>query len=918
MTNRRNTYRMKYEEHTTLSNNYKERINNQKYSKFMFWRTKIKHSNSGMVVKKFPIIKFSIIVVFIVVSILAISSISLKTNKFIGDIFQEIGYIFDAQTDDPTKFPGESLIQVSWELLLKTMEYTVIGTAIGFFLSLPTALLSARNINKIKWLNKIARLFMLVIRSFPPLIFAFFFSLGFSPALAATLTLTLFTWGTLNKLFYEEIESVNMESYNSMLSTGASPFMAFKETIFKEISSKFLSLILYQFELNLRFSTILGVIGIISIGTLVNDYGTTGQWWFLGVPLAFIVGSVILLEAISSLMRIFVFEKNRKPYSVEELHVANAKKKYLVRKIIAKYQKQLNKATITNEINNINNQKEKELNALETRFLPVNLNEIIENEKKKEDKRFKKVIEKISRVEKKVEAKKTHKAIIKLKQIKFEAYEEHKRNLKIINSYAEASIDSNYVYETKPKSWIFTYSSIVILIGILVASLVMMVPEFQVFNISNMNDGFSGLFSPDTETLFGNKPMSAFPLLSKTLAQTLFATLLGGIMAIIIGALASRRVLGKYASLPFQALIILIRSLPAFLVALMLIPLMNDPMGAGVFALSIHSVGMLGKLVREQFNAMNNNVIVSLRSSGMNSWEVFKLGMVPQVAPNILSVLIYRFEINLKSTIALGAIGASDYGQALTTSFNNNSYNIVGALVWSLIILVVIVEMVSNTMRSYIISGVAPLWYVKATRYINRRLAFKRASYLKAIGYKIQKNSDIEINGYYLLEKEAVKNIKMIKMMNETDAINKIFIKEDEFNKLYINQLINKIYSKDEWKQITKKHKEEIKKLKLQYKEELKGYKDLDKSSEMKKLIHESNQKFHEFNKDYKQAIANTKSKLHKAKHEIKKQLHIARSEHRQDKVDKAKLELRAFKKSKRITLGMIKNKPVGEIAFSY
>lgn len=918
MGKRRNTYRMQYENHTTLSNSFKDRINDQKYSRFMFWKTKIKHSKNGMVVKKFPIFKFLMIVTFITLTILAISSISLKTNKFFGDIFKNIGNIFDSYTEDPTKFTNESLIDVSWQLLIKTIEYTIIGTAIGFALSLPTALLSARNINNIKWLNKLVRIIMLIIRSFPPLIFAFFFALGFSPAFAATLTLSLFTWGALNKLFYEEIEAVNMEAYNSMLSTGASSFMAFRETIFKEVSSKFLSLILYQFELNLRFSTILGVIGIISIGTLVNDYGSTGQWWFLGVPLAFIVGSVILLEGISSLMRIFVFERDRKPYSIDELEITNSKKQHLVNKIINKYQKKVNLAKTKEEIIELNRRKQAELNELKVRYIPANLKEIIAKQKEQEETRFKSALEKISAVEKKVKNKNSEKAIIKIKQLKFEAYEEHKRNLKIISSYAEASVETNYVYDTKPKSWIFTLSAIVILVGTLIASLVVMVPQFHVVNAANMNSGFAGLFTPDLKTMFGSGKMDAFPLLIKTLAQTLFATLLGGIFAIIVGALASRRVLGKYVSLPFQVLIILIRSLPAFLVALMLIPLMEDPMGAGVVALSIHSIGMLGKLVREQFNAMNDDVIVSLRSSGMNSWEVFKTGMVPQVAPNIISVLIYRFEINLKSTIALGAIGASGYGQALTTSFNNNSYHIVGGLIWPLIFLVVVIEMVSNIIRSYAVSGLAPTWYIKSVKYINKRLAFKRASYLKEIGYKVEKISDVEINGYYLLEKEAVKNIKMIKMMNDTETIKQIFDKEDKFNKIYIDQLINKTHSKDEWKQIQKNHKQEIKQLRTKYKEEFKRYKDVSKSSEMKKLLHESNVKFHEFDKKYKNEILATKNNLNNSKQKIKAKLHLAKTEKRNDMVELAKAELKAFSKAKRITLNQIRNKPVGEIVNNY
>ena len=81
---------------------------------------------------------------------------------------------------------------------------------------------------------------------------------------------------------------------------------------------------------------------------------------------------------------------------------------------------------------------------------------------------------------------------------------------------------------------------------------------------------------------------------------------------------------------------------------------------SGVLALGIHSVGMLGKLFVEDIERLDFTSVEALKASGANKTKTLIFAVIPQILPSFLSLVLYRFELNLRSASILGLIGAEE------------------------------------------------------------------------------------------------------------------------------------------------------------------------------------------------------------------------------------------------------------------
>ncbi|MBO8804842.1 ABC transporter permease subunit, partial [Staphylococcus aureus] len=81
--------------------------------------------------------------------------------------------------------------------------------------------------------------------------------------------------------------------------------------------------------------------------------------------------------------------------------------------------------------------------------------------------------------------------------------------------------------------------------------------------------------------------------------------------------------------------------------------------------LGIHSVGMLGKLFVEDIESLDFSAVESLKASGANKMKTLMFAVIPQILPSFISLILYRFELNLRSASILGLIGAGGIGTPL-------------------------------------------------------------------------------------------------------------------------------------------------------------------------------------------------------------------------------------------------------------
>lgn len=189
--------------------------------------------------------------------------------------------------------------------MLETIQMSFLGTLIGSLLALPAAYLASQNLTKNKWVVNGVRTTLAVLRTLPILIYAVFFKLiFFLGALPGTIAIAIFTFSIVSKMLYERIETLDMQAYHAIESTGSTKLKAFLSALMPEVRPIFYSLSLYAFEINIRYAAILGYVGAGGIGFILdNAMKNISNNDRTLVILIFIFVTVVIIENTSRLLR---------------------------------------------------------------------------------------------------------------------------------------------------------------------------------------------------------------------------------------------------------------------------------------------------------------------------------------------------------------------------------------------------------------------------------------------------------------------------------------------------------------------------------------------------------------------------------------------------------------------------------------
>ncbi|MFV0556658.1 MAG: phosphonate ABC transporter, permease protein PhnE [Lactovum sp.] len=214
-----------------------------------------------------------------------------------------------------------------------------------------------------------------------------------------------------------------------------------------------------------------------------------------------------------------------------------------------------------------------------------------------------------------------------------------------------------------------------------------------------------GILHPNTEILFSLKDVGIAWLIVETLAIAFLGTILGSIVSLPLAFLASKNIVPKWLTHLVMCGIIMIRTIPVFILGLMWIRVTGPGAFCGVMTMTISSIGMVSKLFIEFIEDIDNGVIEFLDSSGATKYQKVVYGIIPQLSSNFISTAIYRFEINIKNAAVLGLVGAGGIGYPLISAIQNNRWSDAGAYLFGLVILVILVEIFSTKIRKKLAYG---------------------------------------------------------------------------------------------------------------------------------------------------------------------------------------------------------------------
>ncbi|PKK96744.1 MAG: phosphonate ABC transporter, permease protein PhnE [Tenericutes bacterium HGW-Tenericutes-3] len=217
-----------------------------------------------------------------------------------------------------------------------------------------------------------------------------------------------------------------------------------------------------------------------------------------------------------------------------------------------------------------------------------------------------------------------------------------------------------------------------------------------------------GFINPDWDYFFGKGEIWDFAdgiVLASivTIAIAFIGTALSLFLAIPMGFISARNITGKGASKAGDVILVFIRTFPEIVLALVLLRVFGYNALTGVITIAIHSVGMLGKLFAESIENIDKGVLEALDAVGANWWQKIRYGVFPQVLPDFISITLYRFDINLRSSTVLGYILSIGLGLKLAFASNGPDWSKVGSVMIAIIVLISIIDYISGKIRAKLI-----------------------------------------------------------------------------------------------------------------------------------------------------------------------------------------------------------------------
>ena len=194
--------------------------------------------------------------------------------------------------------------------------------------------------------------------------------------------------------------------------------------------------------------------------------------------------------------------------------------------------------------------------------------------------------------------------------------------------------------------------------------------------------------------------------------QLLFDTLLIAVMASLFGAIggfllcfpASRNLAGNVCIYFFcRRLAEIARTVPEIVYALIFVVAFGIGPFAGFLALTLHTIGAMGKLYAEANENIDERQLEGVRAAGGNWFEVVRFAVLPQVLPNFTTYTLWRLELNIRSAAIVGFVGAGGIGQELYHAISFNYYEDVSAIVLMVVATIMIIDLICEKVRHHLI-----------------------------------------------------------------------------------------------------------------------------------------------------------------------------------------------------------------------
>ncbi|HSU64691.1 MAG TPA: phosphonate ABC transporter, permease protein PhnE [Burkholderiales bacterium] len=181
----------------------------------------------------------------------------------------------------------------------------------------------------------------------------------------------------------------------------------------------------------------------------------------------------------------------------------------------------------------------------------------------------------------------------------------------------------------------------------------------------------------------------------ESLQIAIVASALGSLLSLPLALLAARNLMPVWASWPARAVMVVCRSFHPVIVAILFVKAVGFGALAGILALTVASVGFLGKLMTEAIEEISLKPVEAVRATGAPFASVVTYAVLPQVFSRFVGFVSYETDANLRNSTMVGIVGAGGIGGTLFAAFQRFDYDFVCAIVLTIIALIMAGEVLT-------------------------------------------------------------------------------------------------------------------------------------------------------------------------------------------------------------------------------
>jgi len=191
----------------------------------------------------------------------------------------------------------------------------------------------------------------------------------------------------------------------------------------------------------------------------------------------------------------------------------------------------------------------------------------------------------------------------------------------------------------------------------------------------------------------------------ETFMISCLGTLLGVIICVPASWFGARNITPfKPITYPIGRLLMSIsRSIHEIVWALFFVAVLGLGALPGIFAIAVRSVGFIAKMSAEAIENVELGPADAIRATGANNFQVFIFAILPQVLPQVLGIILFEWEINIRRSAILGLVGAGGLGLVFFRQMNTFNHHGVTTVIIAILGIIMIGEVISHYTRNRVI-----------------------------------------------------------------------------------------------------------------------------------------------------------------------------------------------------------------------